>query len=163
MMISSLLTSIAELAAGKQDAWSTQTSSERMRQTFTSGDQMRSLWNAEVGVNGTPVASGGQFAGYQNDHRYGISNWLSADEVQVGNQRTATWDDSFKSMDTAESMADIVVAGVDTITEDEGQETVRPVIDITATGLRAIPGMMGPRSDSGNGESSADHWASMTG
>ena len=153
--VSSLLTSLAHMVAGNEPNWGN--AAAKLRHTFTSGEQMRSLWNAEVGVNGTPVASGGQFAGYQNDHRYGINNWTSTDQTEVGYM--VTFFDSQRDIDKEERRANLTGEDFDASNirtpgefENQGQETVRPKIDITATGIRAIPGMMGPRSDNGNGQ-----------
>jgi hypothetical protein len=71
---SSILSSFAFMI-GKGGQWGTSNIAQNMKQTFTSGEQMKSLWNAEAGVNGTPIASGGQFEGYQASRPYKLSTY----------------------------------------------------------------------------------------
>jgi hypothetical protein len=169
---SSLLTSFAFMIA-KGGEWAASdddgeeeakppTAAARMKQTFTSGSQMRSLWNAETGINGTPTSSGGTFTGYQADHTYGISNWFMGDEVSGVLRRDAT----ATELDDAQSGAATVYREHNphapdaesqkagrrhrAHTEAQGfgggtEETVTPLVNID-TGIRNIPGMMGPKS-----------------
>ena len=125
---------------------------------------MRSLWDREHGPNRgqTPVASGGKFRGYQANHKYGVSNWSD-----VG-KPTVTRNYSEKELETAKeqfiwrfrdqstgitSMAALfgqVMPALDAWAEENttrsvGQVIIRsPLVDIDHTGLRNIPGMMGP-------------------
>ena len=153
-----VLGAFADMIGNNGSVWSTGDVGQAMKTTFTSGEQMRSLWNSEVGVNGTPVASGGQFSGYQDNHRYGISNWNASEThvtEQVMQNREATQEEKQKAFtdEGREAMQALDQSGVDEEVTAIGKlETTYPMVDITATGIRAIPGMMGPRSDSGNGQ-----------
>ena len=171
--IPSLLTGFAYMMGARVNVgeWGRSGSSQRLKNTITSGDQMRSLWNSTVGVNNVPVASGGQFAGYQHNHQYGITNW---NPTQSGHTRAATATELFGARRAAarEHFAsgggmETVVAATDEAAHarkeagvDDGSqttETVRPMRDITDTGIRVIQGMMGPRSETapaGNDQSS---------
>ena len=84
--------------------WGNKWAARRMMETFTSGDQMRSLRDA------TPASSGGPRKGYSEQSKYRITNWNDANAGAHGN--------------------------------------VQPAIEsaFDHTGIRNIPGMMGPRS-----------------
>ena len=153
---SSLLTSFAFMIA-KDGEWADTPEASDMKQTFTSGSQMRSLWNAETGINGTPTSSGGVFTGYQADHTYGISNWFMGDEASGSLRRDATkkeLGDAFTGAFDAtsgrmERKANKAAAHRDLVKArgfaGGSAETVTPVVNID-TGIRNVPGMMGPKS-----------------
>ena len=153
---SSVLSSFAFMIA-KGREWGDDIISQNMKQTFTSGDQMISLWNRErdSNVGQTPIASGGPVRGYQATHRYGITNRLAAG--QVGSEITggaASW---------APQLGDLVTGGILTSAEAgaafgelakhgdptklgtlaAGREEVARKIYIVDTGIRNIPGMTG--------------------
>jgi len=153
---SSILTSFAFMIA-KGHSWGRDNIAQNMKQTFTSGDQMISLWNRERDSNRgqTPIASGGPVRGYQADHKYGITNRLAAG--QVGSQITggaASW---------AHQLSDLVSGGNISVEEAQtayhtlrrsrdvtqvgtlgsGREEVTRKIYIVETGIRNIPGMTG--------------------
>ena len=158
---SSLLTSFAFMI-GKGSGWGETVEAGKMKDTFTSGSQMRSLWNAETGTNGNSIASGGNFSGYQADHIYEISNWFMGDEVSGSLRRDAT----AVELDDAEAGAtrvgrqstpyapdSAIARGAQrhrAHVKDQGfgggsEETVTPLVNID-TGIRNVPGMMGPKS-----------------
>ena len=132
----------------------------RMKQTFASGSQMRSLWNAETGINGTPTSSGGAFTGYQADHIYGISNWFKGDEVSGVLRRegtTAELEDAEEGgrnarLSAGDSQIEAYTKGKKYRAKIAARgfgggttETVTPLVNID-TGIRNVPGMMGPKS-----------------
>ena len=154
---SSILTSFAFMIGSEEPGkWASGRVGQNMKQSFTSGDQMISLWNRERGPNRgqTSVASGGQFRGYQANHKYGISNWSD-----VG-KHTITRNYSDKELDTTrkafewrhrndtENIEPAIAAWKEENTTRGIQQVIirGPIDNIYQTGLRNIPGMMGPSS-----------------
>ena len=164
---SSILTSFAFMVGSKETPeWAPARAAQNMRQSFTSGEQTKSLWNRKLGPNRgrTPVASGGSFRGYQAGHEYGVTNWdtagkssdifyadtegkhkgvtvatataqiLGADLGSSSNIYGASTHDEWISAWTAER----------TFTSIETEKIRSPLSNINHTGLRNIPGMMGP-------------------
>ena len=130
--------------------WNTSGPGRTMATTFASGDQMRSLWNSQLGADNNPMASGGAFTGYQRSNQYAINNW---DAVNFGVAGTAA---ETRAMSRGEAQQ-TAVFGTDKYNESTGmfiitpevagvaassvQEVVAPSTAIT-TGIRGLPGMM---------------------
>ena len=159
---SSVLTSFAFMIGSEEpEDWASGRVAQNMKQTFTSGDQMISLWNRERGRNRgqTSVASGGQFRGYQANHKYGISNWSDVGKPTVTkeweqegyegdslNTITKQFEWALRSDTTGGAAATAIAAWKEeNTTRSTAQVIIRsPLADIDHTGLRNIPGMMGP-------------------
>ena len=125
--------------------WNRTGAGRNMAETFASGDQMRSLWNAQLGADNHPMASGGAFMGYQSSNPYGINNWdaigtgmdvigrrgLTGAELQSGNFAD---DPTFNE-------ADATIQTSRRLEANQVAEVVSPSVMIT-TGIRGLPGMM---------------------
>ena len=152
---SSVLTSFAFMIGSEEPAkWASSRTAQNMKQSFTLGDQVRSLWDRERGRNRgqTSVASGGQFRGYQANHKYGISNWSDVGKHMVTKnysdkeldttRRAFEW----KHKDDTENIEPAIAAWKEENTTRGTQQVIirGPLANIDHTGLRNIPGMMGP-------------------
>tara|TARA_Y100000310_G_scaffold72381_1_gene68418 strand:- start:43 stop:837 length:795 start_codon:yes stop_codon:yes gene_type:complete len=153
---SSVLSSFAFMI-GKGGRWGRNNIAQNMKQTFTSGDQMISLWNRErdSNIGQTPIASGGPVAGYQASHKYGITNRQAAGTV--GSTITggaASWahqieglisggnislDEGISAMGELAKNRDPTTLG----TLGAGREEVARKLFTVDTGIRNIPGMTG--------------------
>jgi len=102
-------------------AWGKATSSQKMKITFTSGKQTKSLRNASLGVADTPIASGGPAQGYQADQKYGMNNYT----INELNAAADAGDEFFGS----------------SLKGTRATEEVSPQTPIENTGLRNIPDM----------------------
>ena len=166
----SLLTSFAWMIGDKRSPkWAANNNADRMKNTFTSGKQMKSLWDRILGSNRgqTPVASGGPTLGWQYSNPYGHA-W-TADQAGEGSIITGsptTWIAQLRKLfdDGAITQAQEIGARAEmnaqylALGANMGQwqtlltaETLSPIKDrrgepviITQTGLQNIPGMTGP-------------------
>ena len=128
--------------------WNRTGAGRNMAETFASGDQMRSLWNAQLGADNHPMASGGAFMGYQRSHPYGINNWdaigtgTAEQSVQLSKQQIDAM--GLEGENKADPRFD---AGTSTYITAYAQaasqiaEVVAPSVMIT-TGIRGLDGMM---------------------
>ena len=68
----SLLSAFSSMIGHGSASWGTHARAVKMETTFTSGSQIRSLWD-KSDIHGVPIASGGAFNGYESaeSRRYG--------------------------------------------------------------------------------------------
>ena len=154
-----MLTNIAgAISEGGDATWATMGTVTRMKRTFTSGDQMKSMQLHTVDGKIT-IASGGPFVGFDSEHQYRITNWLDVDievtqeeedeyvSAHVASEKAilAEKDEAGESYDMlaydglrAGDASGVVTKGV----ESNVRETYNGTRAIT-TGLRAISGMNG--------------------
>ena len=128
---SSILSSFAFMI-GKGGKWGTDNIAQNMKQTFTSGNQMKSLWNRDrdSNVGQTPIASGAPVKGYEADRKYGIISYTLKEFFAMAGDESTTAAEKIEAFN-------IRMKGV------AGQETVSPAESIMHTGIRNIPGMTG--------------------
>jgi len=122
----------------------------RMKTSFTTGSQMASLQNAGVGIDGAPIASGGQFHGYQADTQYGIANWNAEGGLndiappvgeigQDGSVRDQVAKFKKDGMEDGGSMLTYAMTHWIENNTRRGEEEIRaPKANIDQTGLRSI-------------------------
>ena len=146
------------IGSEEPEDWASGRVAQNMKQTFTSGDQMISLWNRErdSNVGQTPIASGGPVAGYQANHKYGITNRLAAGTVgstiigtrmdalfQLGDLITGGILTSAEGMSAFGKVLRYGVKGADLGILGAGREEVARKLYTVDTGIRNIPGMTG--------------------
>jgi len=115
---------------------------KKIGHSIMSSEELRSFKDTTLTPTDNPSrpiyhASGGAFKGYKFDNKYGVSNWLSADKINVGSNRKATAAETNAAFSDAGHSAAMALSesGVD---YGAGQEVFRPTDDIN-TGLRSLP------------------------
>jgi len=135
---------------GEIPLWQTAGEGKNMAATFTSGDQMRSLWNSTNGSDNNPMASGGTFRGYQRSNQYAINNWdavgwtaaVAAVTRHMGDMEASQGnyqDDPRYDADSKRYTEQAAQAAFYGVTGKE--EVTRPSVTVS-TGIRGLPGMM---------------------
>ena len=122
--------------------WADKPAARQIGHSIMSSGELRSLRDTTLTPTDNPDrpiyrASGGAFAGYQSNNEYGVSNWMSADKINVGSNRQATQEElSAANAESGQGAAQALAqSGVDEVT---GRELFRATDDIT-TGLRSLP------------------------
>ena len=152
-----------ETSEGIKVEWSTEGYGAEMKNTFTSGDQMRSMQIKTLLPNGRPLASGGTIVGYDKRRPYHINNWndvggnaaaeLTAREGglkfsgegglfdmldDLEKQGAAVWQTQDEADDAGRELYDYEFTGI----EGGASEVFGGTRNINM-GLRALPGMKG--------------------
>ena len=130
----SILGAFAIMIAGVEgvtrNVWGLGGTALKMKNTFTSGNQTRSLRIATVGHGNTPIASGGTFEGYQAGQKYGMHNY------NISEIFAAASDDTLDKLGEGQH-----TPFGSSLKGSEATEEVNPPVPIEDTGLRNIPGM----------------------
>ena len=132
-----LLGQLSYLIRGRP--WGGHWTSQQLKHSVMSSGEMKSLEDkSSTTVTGgsIPVASGGAFKGYDDDNKYGISNWYTDAQINVATNRDATTEELAAAVDKHGDMGASTLR-TEGVNEVGGTELFRPTADIT-TGLRNL-------------------------
>tara|TARA_R110000824_G_C15020818_1_gene658349 strand:- start:83 stop:769 length:687 start_codon:yes stop_codon:yes gene_type:complete len=120
--------------------WQTGLRARQIKHSIMNSGELKSVKDkSSTTVTGgsIPNASGGAFKGYDDDNKYGISNW-DTDQINVVTNRAATTAELAEAVDSDGSLVTAITLKAEGVNEVASQELFRPTDDIN-TGLRNLP------------------------